>query len=108
MKRLSDGELDCERAVAMAGLPPVPKSSCFFCPEMTPAEILHLQDTEPDLFARALAMEANAELRSVKGLGKHEYSWADLTAGRVPLAVVEEANARPGKSCMCSEDDGVL
>jgi hypothetical protein len=76
------GREECLWAIEDAGLPLPPKSSCFFCPEMTPPEILALP---PDLLARALAMEGNAELHTIKGLGQHEYSWRDLAEGRVSL-----------------------
>jgi hypothetical protein len=38
---------------------------------------LELGRTHPDLLQRALAMEARAELTSVKGLGR-AFAWADL------------------------------
>lgn len=99
------GRIECEVAIRAAGLPVPPKSSCFFCPEMTPAEIF---DLSPDLLNRALAMEANANLTSIKGLGKHDYSWAELVAGRVPLAMVEKANTGIGRvPCVCNENEGV-
>lgn len=90
------GREDCVAAVKLAGLPVPPKSSCFFCPEMTIPEILALPE---DLKARALAMEANADLKSIKGLGKHEYSWREVidNGGRIPLGVV----SRPRIPCGC-------
>lgn len=98
----------CVKALEIARLPIPPKSSCFFCPEMTPAEIFDLQDNEPDLLARALVLEANAKLTSIKGLGKHNYSWKDLVAGRVPLTTIEAANKSARANCMCSEDSGAV
>ena len=64
-------------AIARAGLPQPGKSACFFCPSSKPREILELSRTHPELLQRALAMEANAELTSVKGLGR-SFAWADL------------------------------
>lgn len=88
------GRDECLAAIKEAGLPAPPKSSCFFCPEMTPGEIFALP---PDLLGRALAMERNATLTGIKGLGKHEYSWGDLVAGRVELPTF----SRPRLPCVC-------
>jgi hypothetical protein len=95
---LNWGRAECVAALEAAGLPVPPKSSCFFCPEMTPAEIFVLP---PDLLERALAMEGNANLTGIKGLGKHEYSWSELVAGRVPLETVGRRQSAP---CGCHDD----
>lgn len=67
------GRIQCIDAIAMAGLPQPGKSSCFFCPNSKPQEIIALP---PDLKARALAMEANHET-GVKGLGR-TWSWRNV------------------------------
>ena len=97
------GREECEEAIRSEGMNVPPKSSCFFCPEMTPNEIFELGKTEPDLLQRALAMEANASLTSIKGLGKHEYSWRDLVDGKVPLEVIQRANKTKALPCMCHD-----
>lgn len=51
---------DCNAIIANAGLPPVPKSACFFCPNMKPHEWRALSVTHPELFARALEIERRA------------------------------------------------
>jgi len=76
----------CAAALARHGLPPAPKSSCFFCPEMQWHEIKRLRDEHPELMVRALAMEAgNTEMHSAKGLAR-SISWRDalvlIDAGR--------------------------
>jgi len=71
------GREECKAAIARAGLPQPGKSSCFFCPSSTKREIKDLHDTHPALMARALAMEMNAELTTVKGLGRR-FAWADI------------------------------
>jgi len=71
------GRDECVDAIDRAGLPQPGKSACFFCPSSKPREILELGRTHPDLLERALAMEARAELTSVKGLGR-SFAWADL------------------------------
>lgn len=83
------GRDECVAVIRRAGLPVPPKSSCFFCPEMTPDEIRELDRSNPDLLARALAMEANANLTGIKGLGKHEYSWREMVESRYSLPVVQ-------------------
>lgn len=78
------GREECERAIAAAGLPPPGKSACFFCPNSKPAEVRSLRRDAPDLFARAIRLEANAELTTLKGLGRR-FAWAALdAAGPVP------------------------
>jgi hypothetical protein len=72
----------CESEIRQAGLYVPPKSSCFFCPAMRPAEVLELRDEHPDLFARGVAMEERARdgrhgLKTTKGLGRN-FAWADL------------------------------
>lgn len=95
------GRDECVAAIRLAGLPVPPKSSCFFCPEMTPAEVFELQERHPDLLARALAMEDNADMHTIQGLGKQDYSWRDLIGGKVPLAVIDKANGNKRLPCMC-------
>lgn len=73
------GRDECIEAISRAGLCQPGKSACFFCPSTKPAEIRAMAETHPDLIARALAMESNAQLTSVKGLGR-SFAWADLLA----------------------------
>jgi len=55
----------------------VQKSACFFCPSSKAQEIKQLAKQYPELAVRAVAMEKNAVLTDIKGLGRN-YSWADL------------------------------
>lgn len=64
---------DCTALVEAEGMIPG-KSSCFFCPAMKKHEIIALP---PDLQARAIAMEENAELTTIKGLGRN-FAWKAL------------------------------
>lgn len=68
---------DCLDLIARAGAPTPGKSACFFCPASKLADIRALRAEHPRLFARALAMEANAELKTVKGLGRR-FAWRDV------------------------------
>lgn len=70
----------CVEVIAESGLCVPPKSSCFFCPNMTELEVLRLRDRHPDLLERALHMEANAAKQfgsSIKGLGR-SVSWKQI------------------------------
>jgi hypothetical protein len=49
---------DCMKLIEGAGLPIPPKSSCWFCPFHTMNEWKRMKREEPDLFARAVALEA--------------------------------------------------
>jgi len=68
---------DCVDAIHRAGLPQPGKSACFFCPSSKKQEVLQLRKEYPDLAARAVAMEKNANLTEIAGLGRN-YAWADL------------------------------
>lgn len=70
----------CVAAIARAGIGQPGKSACFFCPASTKDEIVELGRTYPDLLNRALAMEDNAELSTVVGLGRR-FSWRIFTVG---------------------------
>jgi len=73
------GRDECIETIKEAGLELPGKSACFFCPSSKPHEMRALQLQHPDLAARALKMEANAELTSIKGLGRN-WAWRDLLA----------------------------
>lgn len=68
----------CVEEILSVGLPKPGKSSCFFCPSMKKSEIEDLWKRYPDLFERAVKMEANAapSLDKIKGLGRN-WSWTD-------------------------------
>lgn len=72
----------CEDLIRSEGLPLPPGSSCWYCPNMTPDEVLSLKDTRPAYFWKGVAMEENSRARgglygSVKGLGM-DWSWGSL------------------------------
>lgn len=72
---------DCIEAIKRHGLPVASKSACFFCPATKRGEILHLKRNNPALFARAIALEANAESTSPdRGLGGSSLKWSDVSA----------------------------
>ncbi len=71
----------CKQIIADAGLPVPVKSACFFCPASKKHEIAWLQEHHPELMERALAIERNAQakLKTVKGLGR-SFSWESFLA----------------------------
>ena len=69
---------DCVEAITRHGLTQPGKSSCFFCPAMKRGEIIRLKDTHPELFKRAIAMEANAKTDKNMGLTGRSLKWADI------------------------------
>lgn len=70
---------DCVEAIERAGLPQPSKSSCFFCPANKTNEIREMNAIYPELIQRAIKMEKNAELTSVKGLGRN-FAWSSVIA----------------------------
>lgn len=90
----------CLRAVADAGLPEPPKSSCWLCPSMKPREVVALRSDHPDLHAAAVDLEVKAKaagnLEHVVGLGR-SWAWGDAAA---------KADARTeDQSCFCFDGD---
>jgi hypothetical protein len=53
------------------------KSSCFFCPGMSRGEVRRLGKEYPELLERALELERNADLKTVKGLARG-WNWAKM------------------------------
>jgi hypothetical protein len=72
---LSQGH--CNVLIANEGLKIPPKSSCFFCPNRKPLEVLELREKYPDLYKRGCDIENNANLRSIVGLGRN-FRWKDI------------------------------
>lgn len=95
------GRDECVEAIARAGLPQPGKSACFFCPSSKKKEILDLRDQYPDLMKRALAMEAQAELTSVKGLGR-SFGWKEFLDNQDAPDLFSDA----GKEMDCGCYDG--
>lgn len=92
----------CERIITEAGLPPVPKSACFFCPNMKAHEWRTMKQERPDLFARSLAIEDGA-IRAghadTKGLRRSSGFLHNL-----PM-FANDAPESAGLSCDCFESE---
>lgn len=87
----------CEIICNQAGLP-CEKSSCFFCPSMKGWEITRLAKQHPELAERAIAMERNAELETIRGLGRN-FSWEQLLDAE---SRQENMNLEPAEiACEC-------
>lgn len=84
----------CIEIITSKGLPLPGKSSCFFCPANKKPEINDLMENYPELLKRALVMEQNAELTSVKGLGR-SFSWSDFIKGKAM------DHGAPEQACGC-------
>lgn len=98
------GRDECVQTIKDAGLCLPGKSACYFCPSSSKSEIKWLQHNYPDLFERACALEDNAELTSIKGLGR-DFSWRDL--GR-QIGMIDEEYARtPELVCECYDGGDV-
>lgn len=54
---------DCLALIREAGVKDPPKSACWFCPFHTPAAWLEMRETEPELFARSVELEAMVNRR---------------------------------------------
>jgi hypothetical protein len=57
--------MDCHRIIADAGLPPAPKSSCWFCPYKRKIAWQSLHDSDPEKFREAVVLEKLLHSRSV-------------------------------------------
>lgn len=97
----SMGREECIASISAAGQSLPGKSACFYCPSSKVAEILALPD---DLKKRAVAMEKNADLTTIAGLGRR-FSWGDL---------IKSDNAQEGfdfqrleTPCGCYDGDDV-
>ena len=92
------GRDDCIATIERAGLCLPGKSACFYCPNSHPSEIRQLQAVYPHLAARAVAMEQNADLTTLKGLGRR-FAWGDLLA--TDDAFQDEYFHTPEMLCEC-------
>lgn len=96
---------DCIAAFERHGLPIPPKSSCFYCPEMTEREIVDLNDNHPELAQRAIAMEHNnTTLYGVKGL-KRTMSFEQIIDYHDRQGVLPILNQPPRIPCMCFDGE---
>lgn len=98
---------DCLNICARAGLPPPPKSSCWFCPFQTLARWRELRDKHPPLFEAASEIERlNNERQARNGrepmwLTRHERPLAEAVGSAVQHDMfVEELDACESGYCL--------
>lgn len=96
------GREECVKTITDAGLCLPGKSSCYFCPNSRPSEIKQLSVVYPELMERALAMEANANLTHIKGLGR-SYAWKDLVSNDDMFK--DQYQFTPEMSCDCYDGE---
>lgn len=97
---------DCLQIIRSEGLPLPPRSACYFCPFHTAEEWRRLARTDPDLFARACALEDKLHARGLV-LGRGEFyltRWGkplrDLFTGAEGV-LFEDENDAPCDSGYC-------
>ena len=101
---LIEWELDQNNCIALIesiGLGIPPKSSCFFCPNRKPSEVLFLKEKYPELYDAACFMEENFADRAkeIVGLGR-TWRWLDLDK----LSALEQLiidNKQESRRCAC-------
>lgn len=97
---------DCQRIIRRAELPVPPKSACWFCPMKRPSEWHELRRTQPELFAKACALEDQLVARRVamRGPSGKPKDAAYLTGLGRPLreAIPDGVDLLP----LADEDDG--
>lgn len=96
------GRDECVDVIASAGLCLPGKSACFFCPASKPNEIRQLAATYPELAERAIAIERNADLSSVKGLGRR-FSWENVLSQQEMFG--DDFGMVPELTCGCYDGD---
>lgn len=81
----------CIRAIADAGLPIPPKSSCYFCPFHSPTEWLRIKRETPDLFAKAVEIEEHINQKRVnEKLGHGNKVWLHPSLRPLSVAVGDQ------------------
>lgn len=86
---------ECVRVIERHGLPVPIKSACFFCPASTKPDVRKLRSENPELYERAISMERNADLVTIKGLGRR-WSWQSLE-GSEPHCIEQ--------TCLCFDGE---
>lgn len=98
---------DCERIIAEAGLPPAPKSSCWFCPFMPFAQRLQQKSRQPALFNATRDIErAINDKRSLLGKDRLYLVKAKgqpISLDDIDSVAIPETVPIPDESC----DEGV-
>jgi hypothetical protein len=89
---------DCIKIIIDSGLCLPGKSSCYFCPSSKKSEILALKENYHELLERAIALEENANLRNIQGLG-HDFSWRNVSL--IDDMFADRFSLQPEMICEC-------
>ncbi len=93
------GRAEVRQLINCSPLPLPGKSSCWLCPHMKPAEVRDLKREYPELYNQALAIEAAADLHTLKGLGR-QWAWAEVEKQQLMFETINiDAEDMP---CMCA------
>ena len=66
---------DCRSIVKEAGLPPAPRSACFYCPYHSTEYWRELREQEPELFKRSVELEEELSSRTEARFGTKVHLW---------------------------------
>jgi hypothetical protein len=91
---------DCIEIIKNEGLCLPGKSACFFCPMSRPSEIRALKHNYPDLMNRALKIEQNANLTTIRGLGIG-VKWSEIISTQDMFE--DDFSFMPEMICECYE-----
>jgi hypothetical protein len=78
----------CQEVIVGAGLPPAPKSACWFCPFQSPASWKRMLKEQPEQFAASVALEKKMNDRRAT-LGKDRV-WLTATGKPLDEAVTDD------------------
>lgn len=81
---------DCASIIQAAGLPPAPKSACYFCPFQRTVSWINLHTNHPDLFAKAAEIERLMQERRT-ALGK-DLVWLHKSRTPITQVVTQQTN----------------
>ncbi|MEV6547693.1 phosphoadenosine phosphosulfate reductase [Streptomyces sp. NPDC051597] len=84
---------DCERVIAEAGLPVLPKSSCLFCPFRTVDAWRHQRRHEPELFSQSVRLE-----ETINDSGPHSDGMPCISRGTGSHSLKPSPTRTQGKS----------
>jgi hypothetical protein len=92
---------DCRDVIKSYGWPMPIKSSCYFCQFQTPFEWMWLKQNHPDLFQKALELEANfhqckPQYRETFGLYRGTPLWRLAAGEQLPLGLTLEQSCWSG------------
>lgn len=77
----------CQSIIEKAGLPPAPKSSCWFCPYHTTTQWSQMKRDEPELFAKAVELENH--VNAVRASVGKDKAYISAVGGKKNLGLAE-------------------